>query len=161
MSYLSTIRSEKGSVLLVSILVLFILTLIGIAATTTTTIDLQISRNERDYVQEFYVADSGWKEAANWLNDSGAPPPHVNSTGNIVRNFGNGAQDVTNNTFPAGTQDGIMNGVEYWYKATYLYNEIAPGNAGDYRKFGYHTASNASRAQEIEVAFTKIFKEGY
>ena len=38
---LTILKSEKGTVLIVAILVLCILTLIGISATTTTTIDLQ------------------------------------------------------------------------------------------------------------------------
>ena len=162
MNFLSSIQSdEKGSVLIVAVLVLFILTLMGLAATTTTTIDLQITQSERDYVQGFYVADSGWKEGGNWLKGMAGAPARVNSAGEIVRNFGNGAQDVENNDFPGGTQDGIINGTPYWYRVTYLRNQIAPGRGNNYRQFVYTVTCNANRAQEVEVSLMKTFKVGY
>jgi Tfp pilus assembly protein PilX len=161
MHSLDTIKSEKGSVLIVAIFVLFIMTVMGLAATTTSTIDLQITQNQRDYVQEFYVADSGWKTAANWLNSLGGTPSEVNTSGNIVRNFGDGAQDVLNDTFPAGTEDGTINGIGYWYRVRYVQDEIVPGSGKQYRRFLYATTCNADRAQEIEVGLGKVFRVGY
>jgi len=157
----SILKSEKGTVLIVAILVLCILTLIGISATTTTTIDLQIAANERDYSREFYVADSVWKQAANWLDVLAFAPPNINSSGDIVRNYGDGGQDQTNSSFPAGTEDNIIDGIPSWYRATYITNTVAPGSGAEYRRFFYSSTANANRSQEIEVTLSKIFKVGY
>ena len=52
-------NNEKGSALVLSILVLVILTIIGIGATNTTTTDLTISRNQKVHKVAFYAADGG------------------------------------------------------------------------------------------------------
>lgn len=51
--------NDKGSVLLISILILLLLTVIGIAATNTTTIELLISGNDKVHKMAFYQADGG------------------------------------------------------------------------------------------------------
>ena len=51
--------TEKGSALVVSVLVLLVLTVIGIYAVTTSTMETKISGFERTYKVAFYTADSG------------------------------------------------------------------------------------------------------
>lgn len=56
----SNIKSdEQGSVLVVALLILVLLTIIGIAATSTTNIETQIAGNEKSQKIAFYNADSG------------------------------------------------------------------------------------------------------
>jgi hypothetical protein len=50
---------EKGSVLVISLILLMMLTLIGIAITTTASLELQISGNEKLSQIAFYKADGG------------------------------------------------------------------------------------------------------
>ena len=50
---------EKGSVLLIAVLILVVLTVIGISAITTSTIEIQIAGNEMLYKTNFYAADGG------------------------------------------------------------------------------------------------------
>jgi hypothetical protein len=65
--YLSpTLRNERGSALIVALLMLVVLTLIGISASTTTTFELQISGNDKLYKMAFYQAD-GATEAGSEL----------------------------------------------------------------------------------------------
>ena len=52
-------NNEKGSVLAVSLMILLLLTIIGIAAVKTTTVELQIAGNEVAYKKAFYESDSG------------------------------------------------------------------------------------------------------
>jgi len=52
-----TINSESGFALITALLILAVLTLIGIAATTTSTTELQISGNERQYLDTFYTTE--------------------------------------------------------------------------------------------------------
>lgn len=51
--------SEKGFVLIASLLVLLILVIIGVAALNTTTIELQIAGNEKVHKETFYAAEAG------------------------------------------------------------------------------------------------------
>jgi hypothetical protein len=53
------LRSEKGSVMVVALLVLIILTIIGIGANNTTSTDIQIAANEKFHKVAFYNADAG------------------------------------------------------------------------------------------------------
>ena len=41
------LRNDRGSVLIIALLVLVLLTIIGISATNTTTTDIQIASNEK------------------------------------------------------------------------------------------------------------------
>jgi len=60
MKYIFYIRSnEKGSTLVLSILILLLLTIIGIAATNTSTIEILISGNDKVHKMAFHQADGG------------------------------------------------------------------------------------------------------
>lgn len=66
-----TITEEKGFVLVAALLMVAILTIIGIAATTTSETENLISINERAYVSEFYNAEGALvdtlENATTWL----------------------------------------------------------------------------------------------
>ncbi len=53
-----TRRNEKGFVLITSLMILVVLTLIGIAATRNTSIELQIAGNDRLVKETFYAAEA-------------------------------------------------------------------------------------------------------
>jgi hypothetical protein len=52
-------KNEKGSVLLVALIMLALLSLIGVAATRTTSTELQIAGNEKFQKIAFYTAEAG------------------------------------------------------------------------------------------------------
>jgi hypothetical protein len=58
-SFVRHIQNEDGVVLILALFVLILLTVVGISATNTSTIDLQISANDKAYKISFYNADSG------------------------------------------------------------------------------------------------------
>jgi len=51
--------NEKGSTLIISVLILLLLTIIGIAATNTSTIEILISGNDKVHKMAFHQADGG------------------------------------------------------------------------------------------------------
>jgi len=57
--FLTTLNSEEGSTLVVSLLILALLSLVGIAAITTSTIESNIAGNEKFYKIAFYEAEGG------------------------------------------------------------------------------------------------------
>jgi len=62
-------KNEDGSVLVIAMLVLVLLTLIGQAATTTSTIEMRISGNEKAYKENLYRGDAGVRNATQTLMD--------------------------------------------------------------------------------------------
>ena len=92
MKELSTaLKNEKGSIIVVALMILSVLTILGMSATSNSIYESQIVRNEHLYYSDFYIADSGWKEAAMWLENAAGPPATVNpGADNIVKNFGFG-----------------------------------------------------------------------
>jgi hypothetical protein len=60
--------SEQGSVLVVALVILVLLTIIGISATTTTNIETQIAGNEKSQKIAFYSADSGIPSTAKLIS---------------------------------------------------------------------------------------------
>ena len=51
-------KNEDGSVMVVAILILALLTIIGIAAMSTTNVELKISGNEKSYKMALYAAEA-------------------------------------------------------------------------------------------------------
>lgn len=74
----SVLNNEDGSVLVLALIMLVLLTLIGIAASRTASIDIQITGNDIIYKQNFYMAEAGAMEAAQTLETEdlkSSPPP--------------------------------------------------------------------------------------
>ncbi|MGD8371949.1 MAG: PilX N-terminal domain-containing pilus assembly protein [Syntrophobacterales bacterium] len=78
MNAFSIIKNNQGSALVVALLMLVVLTLLGIAATSTSTVELQISGNDKLYKTSFYAADTATEmtgelleqniETRDWVN---------------------------------------------------------------------------------------------
>jgi Tfp pilus assembly protein PilX len=62
-------KKEEGSVLIVALLILVLLTLMGISATTTTNIEMQVAGNEKFHKMVFYAAEAGIEVGRAALND--------------------------------------------------------------------------------------------
>jgi Tfp pilus assembly protein PilX len=191
MTNVKTIKEdERGSVLIVALIILVLITLMGISVTTTSDIDVQIAKNERSYVQEFYAADSAWREAIEWL-DVRAQAPSLKNTALFlsdstsehtfnIRNYGDGGSGTTNQNFDPATADGMLgtgaNAVNYWYKVAYidpaLDSQSMTGRKAaefgeDFRQYSFvissvarSVAANSVPSQRVDVTVTKILPIG-
>ncbi len=162
------IDNEKGSAIIIALLALAVVTLFGISSIETSSIELKIVRNERMYQRCFYVADSGWKDGACWLEGKSEAPSIINIAPSlsddelkIVRNFGDGAANVLNDDFPDNSEDDTIDSIPYWYNIQYNKDQIVAGSGKAYREFIYIVKSNANKEHEIEVRLKKIYKTGY
>jgi Tfp pilus assembly protein PilX len=73
------IKSEEGSVMVVALIVLAMLTIIGISASNTSTTELQIVRNDLFYRINFYKAEAAAREGAQTVaNLAKSSPTEVN-----------------------------------------------------------------------------------
>jgi Tfp pilus assembly protein PilX len=68
------LKNEDGSIIVLAMIMLVLLTLLGISATTTSTIEVQIAANERQALQNLYQAESGNHYAleitGTWMTDT-------------------------------------------------------------------------------------------
>jgi Tfp pilus assembly protein PilX len=55
----SLLKNEDGSIIVLAMIMLVLLTLLGISATTTSSIEVQIAANENQALQNLYQAESG------------------------------------------------------------------------------------------------------
>ncbi len=64
------LENEEGSIIIMSLLVLVVLSIVGFSANRTSTTEMQIVRNDATYQQNFYLAESGATQAAQMLNNN-------------------------------------------------------------------------------------------
>jgi hypothetical protein len=185
----SIINNEEGSIIFVAVMMLALLTLLGISSTTTSITEVKIATNTQRYQMDFYVADSGWKNAIIWLNGLGGKPLDINTAqdsdgidndddgvideaseaGNIsiLKNFGGNGFDTDqyNTDFPVGTEDGLslQYNIPFWYRVTHLGAQIdtSPGTGANVYSHSFQVTSNANRTQQIEVTVGKSWPGGY
>ena len=74
------LNTEDGSVLVLALLMLAFLSILGVSATTTSTIEVQIAGNDRAFKQNFYKAEAGAMEAAKRLENETDTTVLINRT---------------------------------------------------------------------------------
>ena len=163
----SILKNDRGSTIIIAVMILVFLTIIGISATKTSIFESKIVGNDHRYQIEFYVADSGWKQGAMWLESLAGPPPEVNpGTDRVIKNFGfntapaDPAPSDLSVLAPDNTTVSQYN-IPYWYQMKYERDGTVDGSGKGVREFEYRTISNANQGQAIEVVLGKQYKVGY
>ncbi len=139
------IESEKGSAILVAVFVLFILTMLGLYANTTSTVDIQIASNDRDYVQVFYGAESGWQVGVSWL-DAQYPLP----TTDVGLDNSGSSLTFSSNKYSSPDSKAVGSTNSYQVTARFDGTQQAPGYSTDYRRFRYTITSTGAGSQNAE-----------
>ncbi len=62
-------KNEEGSVLVIALVMLVLLTILGITATSTSNVEMLIAGNERNFKRTFFTANAGIEHAKSYLND--------------------------------------------------------------------------------------------
>jgi hypothetical protein len=81
-------RNEEGSVLITAFIILVVLTLIGVFATRTAQMDLQIASNEIPYKRNFYLAEGGLYREAAELGRGNYPVTNIGSPQQLAQREG-------------------------------------------------------------------------
>jgi hypothetical protein len=162
-------NNEKGTALIVALLILVLLTLMGISATTTSTIEVQMAGNEKFYEMAFYSAESGWQQALNWLDGQ-----YPGVTQNLIWDEDAVTFTPVLGNFEDAATDGISlakdNNTEYYVKIEFLGTMVVPGYGTNFRRFTYRVNSEgrvsptATRPcvarSEVRVTAGKVFDVG-
>ena len=180
------LRNEQGQIMVIALVILVLLTLMGISITTTSDIDIQIAKNEQQYVRDFYVADSAWRLGVQWLDTRPTAPQVINKTLFItnstasnalnVKNYGITQQaGLFNDTFLTGTQDGALNTgsnqINYWYRVEYLDEGIsmtgtqALSFGKGFRSYNFKVTGKAKGTNQVNpttvvVTVSKVYQVG-
>lgn len=87
-------KREQGSITVIALMMLVVLTLIGIMASRTATTDLQISGNEVPFKQNFFVGEGGVNRESAEVGRGNYPVVQVNTAARLADQTGqtNGSQ---------------------------------------------------------------------
>ena len=139
--------------------VLFILTLLGLYATTSSTVDIQIASNDRDYVRVFYTAESGWQVAVSWI-DAQYPLPTIN----MGLDTSGGTDSFSAGKYASLDSRALDTVNSYSITSQYSGTQKAPGYSTDFKRFLYTVTSTGNGHQNAEsqvvVAAQKVGKVG-
>ncbi len=58
-----SLKNEEGSAIVIALMILMVVTIIGVSSSNTTTVELQIVRNDGIYKQNLYLAEAAAQEA--------------------------------------------------------------------------------------------------
>ena len=82
----TTLKNEDGAVLVAGLMILAVLTLLGIAAISTSTIEVQIAGNDKFSKVAFYAAEGAVQEGLNWLESKHDLSYHLVNATNLNEN---------------------------------------------------------------------------
>ena len=157
----SNLKNENGSALILALLILVLLTLMGISATTTSTVGVQMAGSEKFYDLAFYSAESGWQRALNWLDDQ-----YPGVTDNLVWD-GTSFIAVAGSLEEADTVGiplAVDNNTQYFVKIEFAGTAPVPGYGTSFRRFNYRVNSvgvgSGNARSEVEVTAGKVFDMG-
>ena len=160
-SIVSNFNNEKGSALVLALLMLVLLTLMGISATTTSTVEIQMAGGEKFYELAFYSAESGWQRALNWLDNQfpGVTDNRVWDGTDFIAVSGSLDEAAT-----VGIPLAIDNNTQYLVKVEFVGTAPAAGYGTSFRRFNYRVDSvgrgPGNARSEVEVTAGKVFDMG-
>ena len=143
MTAISKLKNEDGSILIVALVLLVLLTLIGISVSTTSEIETRIAGNEMRYKRNLYSAEAVAMECAQTMEDNGI----LDGTVAWLKGLGSVSRDdVLDDTYwAANSQVSAMDA-----NARYMgvVEGIAEGTSLDMTKSTVHTYTIYGRWQD-------------
>lgn len=152
------LNSQRGAALVLAVMMLAVLTLFGISATTTGMVEIDIARNEKFHDMAFYRAESGWRYAVSWidLHPDGVVEEYgsVAAPGSFAEAFSRAATAQPEN----------VGGEKFAVDIAYTGGGYAALWDSDYRRFRYAVTADGfgpgGARSRIEAHPGKIFHTG-
>ena len=150
------IGNDRGSALVIALLVLVLLTLMGISATTTSTIEVQMAGNEKFQDLAFYAAESGWQRSLNWLDRQYPAVTQNLGWDGASETFAEANYNSSDYMVLAGDND-----TEYSVTIEFVGTSAVPGYGTNFRRFNYKVDSTgigpSNARSTVRVVAGKIF----
>jgi hypothetical protein len=103
------LKKQEGSVIIAALMVLVLLTIVGVAATSNSNFELNITTNGNLHKMAFFVAESGWHVMTSWL-DRQYPLPTENLGSQWTTPFDSATQKIVDHLgFGRKNFDGVDN----------------------------------------------------
>jgi FlaG/FlaF family flagellin (archaellin) len=156
------LRDERGAVLAIALLIMIALTLIGAAALITTTMELDISRNERLAKESFYMADGGTTLSPLIIEETieGRALPNfegINLNGNLYRELmGYDTENDTLNSNPDISTE--VNGKDMSVDIDRIGTQVLAGGAAEFA--GGYEGIGAGAASGGIAIFYRVDSQG-
>lgn len=172
----SVIESEEGFVLIVSMVMLLLLTLLGIWALNTSTVEIQIAGNQQQFDKSFNIAEGGANFEATFVGFAVRSEYSVTNPGRIYQDLTTGTYGDSA-TWPVGSllltpTPGVTTGTvdptaydpgtdpvseyKYRYFVTYLYPDVPPKGYDASMFSSYKFRIDGERDVVIELGGIKI-----
>jgi hypothetical protein len=162
----SRLRNEEGSIMVIVLLIMAVLTILGISAIDTSNVEIQIASNERLYKDNFYKAEAAAIAAAQTLenmtpgqlgdisDETWINLPSVNITPDNLQ-----LASAAWNTGNMDTADVDLAGAQFTVIETTGFIDLsAPSNLHEYRIYGLYNSTGRDRGQVlIEIGYKRRF----
>jgi hypothetical protein len=160
-------KEEQGSITIVALLILVVLTILGITLTRTTTLDLRIGTNELVRKQNFYVAEGGvYREAAEVGQGSSYVVANVNEPYKVAAQvIGNATDTGVFNSFGSKTgplpgashQIPVVGGTPYDFEVDYVGFYLPPKgySVDQFSRYDFDIIANANNVN-VNARFYRI-----
>lgn len=136
MRVLSKLKEEDGSIIVIALVVLALVTVIGISSTNTTSVELQIAANEKFQKIAFYSAESGWQSTVAYLDQQF--PLITDDVGWDASGTYTTAKFNNPDSRSLSTDSGFAASADFTGTA------VAPGYGTDFKRFLYTVTSSGS-----------------
>lgn len=157
----SSTEEQSGSVLVIGMLMLVLLSLLGIAVTTTSTIEVQVAANDRFYKENLYDAEAAALEAAQSLENTdikNLSPAWLHGIAGIDE-----ANDIFNDAFWNDNNRAAPSANTPVARYSAVFTGFGPGSSLDVSVSRIHMYSVYGRAQRnngtavVRVNYRKAF----
>jgi hypothetical protein len=146
-------KNENGSVTIIALIILIVLTIIGISASRTATIDIKIAANQIPYKKSFYISEGGINRESIEVGSGSYPVVNVDDFGSHLAD--EAGQD-NGNPLPSPTPHEVA-GHSYDFNLVYEGYFLPPAgySVTNFSRYDYSIDSTAENV-EIDSRYYKI-----
>jgi hypothetical protein len=146
-------KNENGSVTIIALIILIVLTIIGISASRTATIDIKIAANQIPYKKSFYISEGGVNRESIEVGSGSYPVLNVDNFGSHLAD--EAGQD-NGNPLPSPTPHEVA-GHSYDFDLVYEGHFLPPAgySVTNFSRYDYSIDSTAGNV-EVDSRYYKI-----
>jgi type IV pilus assembly protein PilX len=153
------LKNENGSIMVIGLVMLMLLTLLGISATTTSTIEIRIAGNEIEYKRNLYLAEATALEFAQEMQDD----PDLENNPEIKALDSVTPDNIRDDTHWDGAGNSYQSDVDPKARYIPVFEGLAPGASLDMAKSTVNAYTIYGRSKEnnavaiVEIGYRRPF----